>query len=123
MPLARGNYEEPFSAERGITQGGLLSSLMFNLCVNAMVREWLHQTLGEEVARDGLGACMVQILVAFYINDGLIASRDPVWLQEPFDVLIRLVHKCSQDKFDGLHPRTNRRGLHRGRVRQIQISD
>jgi hypothetical protein len=87
---ARGNYGEPFCAERGVTQGGLLSSLMFNVCVDAMVREWLHQTLGEEVARDGLGDCVVEILVAFYVDNRLIASCDPVWLQESFDILIRL---------------------------------
>ncbi len=33
---------------------------------------------------------MVNILVAFYTNNGLIASRDPIWLQEYFDVLIVL---------------------------------
>jgi hypothetical protein len=58
-----------------------------------MVREWLHQTLGEEVARDGLGDRVVEILVAFDVDDGLIASRDPVWLQESFDVLIRLFER------------------------------
>ncbi len=36
---ARGNYGEPISAKRGVTQGGPLSSLMFNVCVNAVVRE------------------------------------------------------------------------------------
>ncbi len=36
---AGGSYGEPFSAGRGITQGGALSSLMFNICVNAVVRE------------------------------------------------------------------------------------
>jgi hypothetical protein len=71
---AGGNYGEPFSAGRGITQGGPLSFLMFNVCVNAVVREWLHQTLGEEAARDGLGDCVAEILVAFYVDDGLIAS-------------------------------------------------
>jgi hypothetical protein len=30
---AGGNYGEAFSAERGVTQGGPLSSLMFNVCV------------------------------------------------------------------------------------------
>ncbi len=30
------------------------------------------------------------MLVAFYIDDELIASRDPVWLQESFDILIGL---------------------------------
>jgi len=33
---ARGKYGEPFNAERGVTQGGPLSSLMLNVCVNAM---------------------------------------------------------------------------------------
>lgn len=51
---AGGYYGEAFCAERGITQGGPLSSLMFNVCVDAVVREWLHQTLGEEAARNGL---------------------------------------------------------------------
>ena len=52
---ARGNYGEAFSAERGVTQGGPLSSLMFNVCVEAVIREWLHRTLGEDAARDGIG--------------------------------------------------------------------
>jgi hypothetical protein len=87
---AGGNYGEPFSAGRGITQGGPLSSLMFNVCVDAVVREWLHQMLGEEAASNELGDCVAKILVAFYVNDGLIASQDPVWLQESFNVLIGL---------------------------------
>jgi hypothetical protein len=66
---------------------------MFNVCVNVLVREWLHQTLGEEAARDGLGEPVVEILVAFYVNNGLIASRDPVWLQESFNVLIGLFER------------------------------
>ncbi len=86
----QGTYGEPFSAKTGVTQGGPLSSLMFNVCVDAVVREWLHQMLGEEAACNGLKECVVKILVAFYVDDGLIASHDPVWLQESFDVLIGL---------------------------------
>jgi hypothetical protein len=71
---ARGNYGEPFGAEWGVTEGGPLSSLMFNVCVDAVVREWLHQTLGEEATHDGLGDHVVKILVAFYVEDRLIAS-------------------------------------------------
>jgi hypothetical protein len=33
---------------------------------------------------------VAKILVAFYVNNGLIASRDPFWLQELFDILIGL---------------------------------
>ena len=51
---------------------------MFNVCVNAIVREWLHQMLGEKAARDGLGDRVAEILVAFYVDDWLIASCDPV---------------------------------------------
>ncbi len=90
---AGGNYGEAFSTERGVTQGGPLSSLMFNVCVDAVVREWLHQTLGEEVAHDGIGDRVAEVLVAFYVDDGLIASRDPVWLQESFDILIGLFER------------------------------
>ncbi len=36
---AGGNFGEPFGAKRGIMQGGPLSSLMFNVCVDAVVRE------------------------------------------------------------------------------------
>ncbi len=87
---AGGNYGEPFGAEWGITQGGPLSSLMFNACVDAVVREWIHQMLGGEAAHNGLRDRVVKILVAFYVEDGLVASQDPVWLQESFDILIGL---------------------------------
>jgi hypothetical protein len=87
---APGNYGEPFNAGRGVTQGGLLSLLMFNVCVDAIVCEWLSQTLVEEAPHGGLGDRVVKILVAFYVDVGLIASCDPIWLQESFDVLIGL---------------------------------
>ncbi len=69
-----GNYGEPFNAERVVTQGGPLSSLMFDVCVDAVVREWLYQTLDEDIAQDGIGDRVAKILVAFYVEDRLIAS-------------------------------------------------
>ncbi len=38
---AGGSYGKPFATSQGVTQGGLLSSLMFNVCVDAVIREWL----------------------------------------------------------------------------------
>ena len=64
--------------------------LMFNVCVDAVVREWLHQTLGDDAAREGIGDNVAQLLVAFYIDNGLVTSRDPVWLQASFDILVGL---------------------------------
>ena len=38
MCPAGGNYGERFSTKKGVTQGGPLSSLMINVCVDAVVR-------------------------------------------------------------------------------------
>jgi hypothetical protein len=63
---------------------------MFNVCVDAVVREWLHQALGDNAAREDFGDDNAEWLVAFYIDDRLVASRDPVWLQLSFDILVSL---------------------------------
>jgi hypothetical protein len=82
-----GNYGEPFNTKRGITQGGPLSSLIFNVCVDAIAREWLDQMLDEDIAQDEIGDRVAKKLVAaFYIDDGPFASRDTVWLQELFNI-------------------------------------
>jgi hypothetical protein len=87
---AGGCYGSPFSAQWGVTQGSPLSSLMFNVCVDAVVREWLHQAIGDNAARKGIGDDVVKWLVAFYIDNGLVASRDPIWLQSSLDILVSL---------------------------------
>jgi hypothetical protein len=45
------------------------------MVINTVVREWLRQTLGVEVARQGLGDLAQTILVAFYADDS--ASHNP----------------------------------------------
>jgi hypothetical protein len=87
---AGGSYGSLFAAFQGITQGPPLSLIMFNVCVDAVVREWLHQMLGDDTARQGIGDKVAKWMVAFYIDDGLVASRDPVWLQSSFDILVSL---------------------------------
>ncbi len=44
---ASGNYGMPFKTGRGVTQGGPLSAKLYNVMVNAVVREWL-QILRDE---------------------------------------------------------------------------
>ncbi len=67
--------------------------LMYNMCVDAVVREWLHQKLGDDTARQGIGDEVAKWMVAFYIDDGLVASRDPVWLQSSFNILVSLFER------------------------------
>jgi hypothetical protein len=72
---AGGNFGEPFVVSWGVTQGGPLSSFMFNVCVNTVVREWLRQMLGDDVDWDGMGEAAHNYVVAFFIDDGLVAAR------------------------------------------------
>ncbi len=69
------NFGEPFGAGRGVTQGGTLSGLMFNVSVNAVVREWLWQVLGDNAAQGGLGEAVHNYVVVFSVDDGLVAAR------------------------------------------------
>jgi hypothetical protein len=69
---AGGNYGLPFEAHCGVTQGGPLSSLMFNICVNCVVREWLRQVLGEDVAQGGVR----DLVCNQCLEDGVEGIRD-----------------------------------------------
>ena len=74
-----------------MTQGGPLSSLIFNVVVDAVIREWLRQMLDGNAARDGLSrAQSAARMVSFYVDDGVLLVRDPVWLQSAFNILITL---------------------------------
>ena len=44
---AGGNYGTPFKAYHGVTQGGPLSPKLFNILVDAVVRDWIVQLKGE----------------------------------------------------------------------------
>ena len=58
-----------------------------------MVRYWLQFTITDnhDAATNGLtGATVRDLLVAFYADDGLIASRNHQWLQDALNVLVTL---------------------------------
>jgi hypothetical protein len=93
-----GSFGKQFAAFRCVTQGGPLSSIMFNVCVDAVIREWLHQMINKDAtSRVFSEAC--REIVAFFVDDGLVGSRDPIWLQSAMEVLITL--------FEGIGLRTN----------------
>jgi len=68
---------------------------------DAVVREWLHQLAqgGNAVAAQDLEAVIKERLIAFYADDGFLASRDPEWLQQAFNLLIPI--------FEGVGLKTN----------------
>jgi hypothetical protein len=71
---------------------------MFNVCVDAVIREWLQRKM-EEGATHGRFAEASRESVAFFVDDGLVGPRDPVWLQSALDVLVIL--------FESIGLRTN----------------
>jgi hypothetical protein len=90
---AGGNIGEPFSAGRGVTQGGPLPGLMFNVCVDALVREWLRQVLGDDTAQGGLGEAACNHVVAFFVDNRLVLAKCPEWLQSSFTILVNLLER------------------------------
>jgi hypothetical protein len=66
---------------------------MFNVCVNAVVREWLQQVLGDNTAQRGLGEAARNHAVAFFVNNGLVAARFLEWLQSSFTILVNLFER------------------------------
>ncbi len=62
-----GNYGMPFKTGHGVTQGGLLLAKLFNVMVDAVVREWL-QFLKDESGLEGeeLDEMMDALFAIFY---------------------------------------------------------
>ena len=90
---ANGRYGQGFRQFRGVTQGGPLSPRLFNIVVDAVVREWLRRALGEEAAKDGVAQMAARFIALFYVDDGFIASRDPVLLQKCLDILVAVFER------------------------------
>ncbi len=54
-----------------------------------MIREWLQSTINNEAAHERFAEASREI-VAFFVDDGLVRSRDPIWLQSALNVLVIL---------------------------------
>ncbi len=65
-----------------MTQGGPLSAKLFNIMVDAVVREWLRLLREEMVMEEEeMDEMMATLFAIFYVDDAYLASRDPVFLQ------------------------------------------
>ena len=90
---ASGCYGKPFKAHRGVTHGGPFLTHILNVMVDAVVRGWLHTILGPDAARDRYGKEICTLMVIFYADDVLLASRDPVLFQQALDVIVGLFQR------------------------------
>ncbi len=93
---AKGNYGRPFKAIRGVTQGGPLSAKLFNIVVDAVVREWMQLMRAMINDADGdLAKRITGLFAVFYIDDGYIASCDAEFLQEALEILVETFKRVS----------------------------
>jgi hypothetical protein len=85
------NYDTPFQAGRGVTQGGPLSAKLFNVLVDAIAREWLRELReGSALKPDKINHLMATFFAIFYVDDAYLASRDPELLKRALDVIVGL---------------------------------
>jgi hypothetical protein len=67
---------------------------MFNGCVDAVIREWLWRRIDKETTHGRFAGASREI-VAFFVDIGLVGSRDTVWLQGALNVLVTLFESIS----------------------------
>ncbi len=81
-------------AGRGVTQGGPLFAKLFNILVDAVLREWLRQLRdGGIVDPEELDLLMATFFAIFYFDDAYLAARDPDFLQVPLTSLVSLFER------------------------------
>ena len=79
-----------------------MSPRIFNVMVDAIVREWLRQTPGDKAMTIGIDKEIRSFLAAFYADDRILQSQDPVPLQMSTDILIGLFERA------GFKPNTSK---------------
>jgi retron-type reverse transcriptase len=78
----QGYYGAPFRSERGTTQGDIISPTIFNIVVDAVVREWYHR-----LEQDGLAT---KVGALFYADDGHFYSHDADALERATELIVEL---------------------------------
>ena len=73
-----------------MTQGHSLFPTIFNAVVDTVVRNWVSLVAEYAGGQDRLGRGVIQRATFFYMEDGLVASTDPEWMQGSLDTLTGL---------------------------------
>ena len=63
-----------------MTQGELVSPIVFNIMVNAVVRAVIVEVCGLKEAHQGIWWVTVKHNIVFYADDGYIVGRNPIWV-------------------------------------------
>ena len=85
VPKQSGFFGEPFAAERGVTQGDIISPTIFNIIVDAVLRIWYAKM--NLVVND---AVLPETSAIFYADDGKIAGENHARVQEGLSLITDL---------------------------------
>ena len=78
IPKICGYYGKPIHLECGTYQGDVLSPTLFDIVVDAILREWHHQL-----------PVLMAVLI-YYADDGCLAGYSEIELQKGLDLLVDL---------------------------------
>ena len=90
VPKARKFSGRPFSIYRGVKQGEPASLMIFNILVNAVVREVLLEVCGHQEAHHGFFWAAGEQNIALYADEVCIAGWDPIWVQTTLTAMVRM---------------------------------
>jgi len=90
IPKQADFFGVPLYQHSGQITGSILCPLIFNIVVDSVVRYWMTIMVDEGGTSAMTGLTVMELLLLFYADDGMIASRDPAWLQEALTVLVAL---------------------------------
>jgi len=83
-------FGTPFCHDSGQITGSVLGSLIFDIVVDSVVRHWMTVVVDDGGTSAMTGLAVKELSLPFCADDGMIASRDPAWLQEALTVLVAL---------------------------------
>ena len=76
VPKVKRFLETPFGMGRGFMQGNPVSPIIFNIMVDAVVKETLEVFCGPQEARYGMGWAAGKHNLIFYVDSRIIGGRE-----------------------------------------------
>ena len=78
---------------RGVTQGDPVSPMIFNIVVDAVVREVLDMVCGNQEAQQGLRWAAGEGNLVLYVGDVRISGWDHECVQDSLMVTVEMLHR------------------------------
>jgi len=82
VPRQAGYFGKPFEARRGVCVGDTMSPTIFNIMVDAVIRNWRHEHQPDDIEE----------LTLFFADDGMMTGTTQERVQASLDIITRDSH-------------------------------